>query len=207
MKHVLLINGSPHKNGCTFTALSEIAAQLEKNGVSSEIVSIGTGPVRGCIACGGCRRKGECVFGDDPANEIARKLAEADGVIIGSPIYYAGPNGALLALLDRVFFSRSGAFDGKPGAAIVSCRRGGNSATFEAMNQFFGINGMPTAPSTYWNDVHGYTAEDVYADEEGVETVRNLAQNMIFLMRSIRAGKEQFGKPEVKHQKFTHFVR
>ena len=137
MKHVLLINGSPHKNGCTFTALSEIAAQLEKNGVSSEIVSIGTGPVRGCIACGGCRKKGECVFGDDPANEIARKLAEADGVIIGSPIYYAGPNGALLAILDRVFFSRSGAFDGKPGAAIVSCRRGGASAGFDRLNKYF----------------------------------------------------------------------
>ena len=203
MKHVLLINGSPHKNGCTFTALSEIAAQLEKNGVSSEIVSIGTGPVRGCIACGGCRRKGECVFGDDPANEIARKLAEADGVIIGSPIYYAGPNGALLALLDRVFFSRSGAFDGKPGAAIVSCRRGGASAGFDRLNKYFTISNMPVVPSQYWNSVHGNTPEEVRQDLEGLQIMRALADNMAWMLKALDGSPHPQREPRVA----TNFIR
>ena len=203
MKHVLLINGSPHKNGCTFTALSEIAAQLEKNGVSSEIVSIGTGPVRGCIACGGCRKKGECVFGDDPANEIARKLAEADGVIIGSPIYYAGPNGALLAILDRVFFSRSGAFDGKPGAAIVSCRRGGASAGFDRLNKYFTISNMPVVPSQYWNSVHGNTPEEVRQDLEGLQIMRALADNMAWMLKALDGVPHPQREPRVG----TNFIR
>ncbi|MBR4421274.1 MAG: flavodoxin family protein, partial [Erysipelotrichaceae bacterium] len=161
---------------------------------------------RGCIGCRSCKKTGKCVF-NDLVNEVSPKLAEADGIVVGSPVYFGTPNGTVLSFMQRLFYSCGCDLHMKVGASIVSCRRGGNSATFETLNQFYGISGMPVVPSTYWNDVHGYTGEDVLTDAEGVETVRNMAANMVFLMKSIQAGKEQFGKPDVKHTKFTNFIR
>ena len=158
---VLLINGSPHKEGCTFTALSEIKDQLEKEGIDSEIFWIGNKPVRGCIACGKCGTLEKCAFDDDVANEIVEKMLESDGLIIGSPVYYAGPNGALCAILDRVFYAASSKFAFKPGASVVSCRRGGSTASFDRLNKYFTISNMPVVASKYWNMVHGNTPEEV----------------------------------------------
>ena len=159
--NVLLINGSPHKKGCTYTALSEVAGQLEKNGIGSNIVHIGSKPIRGCIACGACRETGLCVFDDDPVNECSGLLKAADGLIVGSPVYYAAPNGALCAFLDRLFYMKSGAYAYKPAAAVVSCRRGGASAAFDRLNKYFTISCMPIVSSQYWNSVHGNTPEEV----------------------------------------------
>ena len=181
MAKVLLLNGSPHANGCTATALSEMAKIFGQEGVETELIQVGNRNIRGCVSCGSCGRTGKCVF-DDLVNETAPKLAEADGIVIGSPVYYSMPNGTVLSFMQRLFFSSRCDLHMKVGASVVSCRRGGNSATFEIMNQFFGINGMPTVPSTYWNDVHGYTGEDVLKDEEGVETIRNMAANMAFMI-------------------------
>ncbi len=203
---VLMINGSPHPKGCIATALAIAGEEFAAAGVEYEIVQVGNKDVRGCIACGSCAKTGKCVF-DDIVNECAPKLAEADGLIIGSPVYYGGPNGTVLSFMQRLFYSTTADLRMKVGASIVSCRRGGNSATFEALNQFFGISGMPTVPSTYWNDVHGFSADDVYADEEGVQTVRNLARNMVFMMRSIADGAEAYGIPERNKEIFTNFIR
>ncbi|MDO5119679.1 MAG: flavodoxin family protein [Coriobacteriales bacterium] len=203
---VLMINGSPHPKGCIATALDIVAEELSAAGVEYEIVQVGNKDVRGCIACGTCSKMGKCVF-DDIVNECQPKLAEADGIIIGSPVYYGNPNGTVLSFMQRLFYSTTVDLRMKVGTSIVSCRRGGNSASFEALNQFFGISGMPTVPSTYWNDVHGFTADDVYADEEGVQTVRNLARNMVFMMRSIADGAEAYGIPERNKVVFTHFIR
>lgn len=203
---VLLINGSPDPRGCIHTALTLAAEVLNAEGIETEEIHIGNKDIRGCIACGRCRTAGKCVF-NDAVNETAPKLAEADGIVVGSPVYYGTPNGTVLSFLQRLFYSRSFDPHMKVGAAVVSCRRGGNSATFETLNQFFGINGMPTVPSTYWNDVHGFSGEDVLADAEGVETVRNMATNMAFMIKCIRAGSEQIGKPDVKHTQYTHFIR
>jgi len=183
-----------------------VAEELSAAGVEYEIVQVGNKDVRGCIACGSCGKTGKCVF-DDIVNECAPKLAEADGLIVGSPVYFGNPNGTVLSFLQRLFYSSGVDLRMKVGASIVSCRRGGNSATFEALNQFFGISGMPTVPSTYWNDVHGFSADDVYADEEGVQTVRNLARNMVFMMRSIADGAEAYGVPERNKEIFTNFIR
>ena len=204
---VLMINGSPNPKGCIATAFSIIAEELEAAGVESEQVMVGNKDIRGCIACLKCRELGKCVFDNDIVNKCAPKLAEADGLIIGSPVYYGGPNGTVLSFMQRLFYSTTADLRMKVGASIVSCRRGGNSATFEALNQFFGISGMPTVPSTYWNDVHGFSADDVYADEEGVQTVRNLARNMVFMMRSIADGAEAYGIPERNKEIFTNFIR
>jgi multimeric flavodoxin WrbA len=204
---VLMINGSPNPKGCISTAFDIAAEELTAAGVESEQVLVGNKDIRGCIACGRCRELGKCVFGNDLVNECARKLAEADGIIIGSPVYYGNPNGTVLSFMQRLFYSSGVDLRMKVGASIVSCRRGGNSATFESLNQFFGISGMPTVPSTYWNDVHGYTAEDVYADEEGVQTVRNLARNMAFLIRAIADGREAHQMPERNKASFTNFIR
>lgn len=204
---VLMINGSPNPKGCIATAFSIAAEEFAAAGVECERVDVGNKDIRGCIACGRCRELGKCVFDKDIVNECAVKLDEADGIIVGSPVYYGNPNGTVLSFMQRLFYSSSVDLRMKVGASIVSCRRGGNSATFESLNQFFGISGMPTVPSTYWNDVHGYTADDVYADEEGVQTVRNLARNMTFMMRSIADGANAYGIPERNKVTFTNFIR
>ena len=203
---VLMINGSPDMKGCISTAFKEAAKILNAEGIETEEVFIGNKNIRGCIACFRCKETGKCVF-NDLVNETAPKLAEADGVIVGTPVYFGNPNGTVLSFMQRLFFSCGLDLHMKVGASVVSCRRGGNSATFEAMNQFFGITGMPTVPSTYWNDVHGYKGEDVLADVEGAETIRNMATNMAFMIKSIKAGTEQFGKPDVRHTQFMNFIR
>ena len=181
--HVLLLNGSPNADGCTFTALSEVAATLKTENVTSEIFQIGKKPVRGCIACGACRERGACAFQDDVLPALVEAVKRADGIVIGSPVYYAGPNGALCALLDRLFFSSGALLKFKPGAAVVSCRRGGASASFDRLNKYFTINQMPVVSSQYWNSVHGFTPDDVRKDAEGLQTMRTLAHNMARQLR------------------------
>lgn len=203
---VLMINGSPNPKGCISEAFSIAVEEFAAGGVECERILVGNKDVRGCIACMRCRELGRCVF-DDIVNECAPKLAEADGIIIGSPVYFGNPNGTVLSFMQRLLYSAGVDLRMKVGASIVSCRRGGNSATFEALNQFFGISGMPTVPSTYWNDVHGYTGADVHADEEGEQTIRNLARNMIFMMRSIADGRDTYGVPERNKIIFTNFIR
>ena len=202
----LLINGSPRPKGCIGTAFQILCEEFQKEGIETEVINVGNQDIRGCVACGGCSKKGQCVF-DDLVNETAPKFEEADGLVIGSPVYYGQPNGNVISFMQRLFYSTSFPKAMKVGASVVSCRRGGNSATFEQINQFFGISGMPIAPSTYWNDVHGYGADDVYADEEGVQTMRNLARTMSFLMRAIAAEKERSGLPELPKVTFTNFIR
>ena len=187
---VLLINGSPHAQGCTYTALSEIASSLEKNGVDSEIFNIGTKAVHGCMGCASCRKTGKCVFDDDICNELAAKIAQSDGVVIGTPVYYASANGALCALLDRVFYSSSAKFAHKPAAAIVSCRRGGASAAFDRLNKYFTISQMPIVSSNYWNSVHGNTPEEVKKDLEGLQIMRLIGENMAYMLKCKAAGVE-----------------
>ena len=204
---VLLVNGSPHERGCTFTALSEVAKTLQENGVETEIFHVGNHPVRGCIACGRCAALGRCVFEDDAANQLQSLMKSADGVVIGSPVYYAGPNGALCALLDRVFYSSGGAFANKPAAAVVSARRSGTTAAFDRLNKYFTITNMPIASSQYWNSIHGRAPGEADQDEEGKQTMRTLARNMTFLMRSIALGKEAYGLPQPEPRVATHFIR
>lgn len=204
MAKVLLLNGSPHPHGCTATALEEMIRIFEQEGIQTELIQIGSKEIRGCIACGQCSRLGHCVF-DDPVNEIAPKFREADGLVIGSPVYYASPNGTLLSFLDRLFYSTSFSKHMKVGAAVVSCRRGGNTASFDVLNKYFSISGMPVASSTYWNQVHGFTADDVRKDSEGLQTMRNLARNMTFMIRAIADAKEKYGLPEAEHRSFTSF--
>ena len=204
MSKVLLLNGSPRPKGCTATALEEMIRVFEEEGVDCELVQVGGKPVRGCIACGRCGELGRCVF-DDLVNELSPKFREADGLVIGSPVYYGSPNGTLLALLDRLFYSSPFPKYMKVGAAVVSCRRGGNTASFDVLNKYFTISGMPVASSTYWNQVHGFTAEDVQKDLEGLQTMRNLARSMSFLMRAIADGKEKYGLPSLERGAFTSF--
>ena len=212
----LLINGSPHTNGCTFTALNIVAEELQKNGIETEIIHIGNKDIRGCIACGKCSELGHCVF-NDMVNEVAPKFELADGLVVGSPVYYAGPNGTLTNLLDRLFFSTP--FDKrmkvgaavvsamKVGAAVVSARRGGTTAAFDRLNKYFTISEMPIASSRYWNMVHGHTSEDVMQDEEGVQIMRILGRNMAFLIRAIAAERERNGLPEKEVTRYTNFIR
>ena len=203
---VLLINGSPHAQGNTALALGEAARELEKLGVQTETLHIGNKDIRGCISCGTCFEKGKCVF-DDAVNEAAAKLAEADGLIVGSPVYYASPNGTLLSFLDRLFFS-TGALDKtmKVGASVVVCRRGGASASFDALNKYFTICGMPVVSSQYWNSVHGLEPGEAAQDGEGLQTMHTLARNMAFLMRAIADAKAKYGLPEKEEPIFTHFI-
>lgn len=201
---VLLINGSPHERGCTYTALSEVAKALNTEGVETQIFHIGKGPVHGCIACNACAKAGKCVFDDDPANEMLQLMTEADGIVIGSPVYYAGPNGALCALLDRVFFA-SGGFLFKPAAAVVSARRSGTTAAFERLNKYFTMNRMPIVSSQYWNGVHGFTPEDVRKDAEGLQTMRSLGYNMAWMLKNIANGNQPL--PTVEPWKGTNFIR
>ena len=204
MAKVLLLNGSPRAHGCTATALEEMIAVLREEGLETELVQVGGKTIRGCAGCGRCATLGKCTF-DDLVNEVAIKLKEADGLVIGSPVYYGSPNGALLSLLDRLFYSTPFSKQMKAGAAIVSCRRGGNTASFDVLNKYFTISGMPVVSSTYWNQVHGFTPEDVRKDLEGLQTMRNLARNMAFLIKAIADGKEKYGLPPVEHDAFTSF--
>lgn len=200
---VLLINGSPRANGCTYTALSEVASALEQCGVETEIFQLGTAPVRGCIACGACAKLGKCAFDDDVCNALGAKMAAADGIVIGSPVYYAGANGAICAVLDRVFYSHGSHMHHKPGAAVVSCRRGGASATFDRLNKYFTISQMPIVSSTYWNSVHGSTPEQVRADLEGMQTMRTLGQNMAWMLKCM----ESQPLPETDAKVYTNFYK
>ena len=204
MANVLLLNGSPHAHGCTAAALKEMIRVFEAEGVETELIHVGNREIRGCVACGSCMKTGRCAF-DDLVNEIAPRFEAADGLVIGSPVYYASPNGTLLSFLDRLFYSTRFTKHMKVGAAVVSARRGGNTASFDVLNKYFSISGMPIATATYWNQVHGFTAEDVEKDAEGLQTMRNLARNMAFLMKAIADGKEKYGLPEVEHKAFTSF--
>ena len=205
MAKVLLINGSPHADGCTATALKEMIRIFEQNGVETEFVHVGNKEIRGCVSCGNCSKLGKCVF-DDMVNEIAQKFEEADGLVLGSPVYYSSPNGTLLSFLDRLFYSTSFSKQMKVGASVVSCRRGGNTATFDVLNKYFTISQMPVASSTYWNQVHGFNAEDVKKDAEGLQTMRNLARNMTFMMQAFADAKEKYGYPQVERGAFTSFA-
>ena len=202
----LLINGSPHANGCTFTALNIVAEELQKNGIETEIVHIGNKDIRGCIACGKCAELGRCVF-NDIVNEVAQKFEKADGLVVGSPVYYAGPNGTLTNLLDRLFYSAHYDLRMKVGAAVVSARRGGTTAAFDRLNKYFTISEMPVVSSRYWNMVHGFTPEDVMKDEEGCQVMRVLGRNMAFLIRAIAAERDRNGLPEKVAASYTNFIR
>ncbi|HBZ02358.1 MAG TPA: flavodoxin family protein [Lachnospiraceae bacterium] len=204
MSKVLIINGSPHVNGCTATALNEMKTVFDEEGIEAEIINIGNKAIRGCISCGNCSNTGKCVF-DDIVNEIAPKFEECDGIVFGSPVYYGSPNGNLLSFLDRLFYSTPFSKHMKVGAAVVSCRRGGNTASFDVLNKYFTISGMPVASSTYWNQVHGFTAEDVKKDLEGLQTMRNLARNMTFLIRAIADAKNKYNLPVQEREMFTSF--
>ena len=204
MYKVLLINGSPHSNGCTATVLNEMINILEDEGIETKLIHVGNKNIRGCISCNSCSQKGRCVF-DDMVNETAAEFESADGLIVGSPVYYGSPNGTLLSFLDRLFYSTPFSKQMKVGAAVVSCRRGGNTASFDVLNKYFTISGMPVASGTYWNQVHGFTSEDVLKDKEGLQTMRNLARNMAFLIKSIGDGKEKYGLPETERKYFTSF--
>ena len=203
---VLILNGSPHTNGNTATAIAELVRIFEQEGVQAEVVQVGNKAIRGCIACGSCYATGKCAI-DDVVNELAPKFAEADGLVAASPVYYASANATLVALLDRLFYST--AFDKtmKVGAAVAVARRGGCSATFDELNKYFTISGMPVASSQYWNSVHGCVPGEAQQDAEGLQTVRTLARNMTFLMKSIALGKEKYGLPEKEERQGTNFIR
>lgn len=204
---VLLVNGSPHQKGNTALALEEIAGQLKKNGIDSELVWIGNRPVRGCIACDQCLRKGNgaCVFNDDVCNDISGRFSEADALIVGSPVYYGQPNGTLLSIIQRAFYSNGGAIAGKPAAAVAVCRRGGATATFETLNMPFQMMNMPIVSSQYWNIVYGRDAGEAALDKEGMQTMRTLANNMAFLLKST-GGKTAPGRIGEGWEP-THFIR
>lgn len=203
---VLLINGSPHKEGNTYLALREMEKIFEQEQVESEIIHIGNKPIRGCIACRVCAQKGKCVF-DDCVNEIAPKFQEAHGIVIGSPVYYASANGTLVSFLDRLFFSTPFDKTMKVGASVVVARRGGLSSTFDELNKYFTICGMPVASGQYWNSVHGREIGEAAEDAEGLQGMRTLARNMSFLMKAIALGKEQFGLPKKEEFQRTDFIR
>ncbi len=204
--NVLLINGSPNAKGCTYTALSEVERTLQAEGIATELVHIGNRDIRGCIACYKCAEQGHCVF-NDAVNELAPKFEAADGLVVGSPTYYAGPNGTLTNLLDRLFFSTPFSKRMKVGAAVCSARRGGTTATFDRLNKYFTISEMPIASSRYWNMVHGHNAEDVLKDEEGIQCMRILGRNMAFLIRAIAAERERNGLPMLEETVYTNFIR
>ena len=204
MARVIVINGSPRADQCTATALDEVIKTLNEEGIETELIHIGNKSIRGCTACGYCFTHDKCVF-DDEVNEVNAKLAEADGLVVGSPVYYSAPNGTIISFLDRLFYSAQYDMHMKVGAAVVSARRGGNTASFDVLNKYFSISGMPIATSTYWNQVHGFTAEDVKKDAEGLQTMRNLARNMAFMIKAIADAKEKYGLPVVERDAFTSF--
>ena len=204
--NVLMINGSPRGNGNTAVALREMKQVFAQAGVEVTELNVGSKAIRGCIACGKCGELGKCVF-DDAVNEAAPLLARADGVVVASPVYYASANGNLISFLDRLFYSNHCDLTMKVGASVVCARRGGCSATFDELNKYFTISGMPLAPSQYWNSIHGRLPGEAEQDEEGKQTMRTLARNMIFLMKSIALGKEAYGLPEKEQRVATHFIR
>lgn len=203
---VLMINGSPHAAGSTYTALHEMEKVFNENGVETEIVRVGHLAVRGCVACRSCYKTGKCAI-DDIVNELAPKLEACDGLVIGSPVYYASANATLEAVLQRLFYSTHFSKTMKVGAAVASARRGGITATFDEMNKFFTISGMPIASGQYWNGIHGNSAEEAAQDGEGLQSMRTLARNMTFLMKSIALGKEKYGVPENEQPIRTNFIR
>ena len=200
---VVLINGCPHRKGNTFIALSEVAGALEKEGVQTEIIQLGIKAVQGCIACNKCAELGHCVFQDTLYNQVREALQEADGIVVGSPVYYAGPNGALCALLDRVFYSCSELLAYKAGASVAVCRRGGASATFDRLNKYFTILNMPVVSSQYWNSVHGMRPGEATEDAEGLQTMRMLGRNMAWLLKGVK--REERPEPELRVM--TNFIR
>lgn len=206
---VLLINGSPHKDGCTATALAEVAKTLNAEGVETETLHIGTEAVRGCIACRGCHRSGKnrCVFGDDLVNVAIEKMEECDGLVVGSPVYYGSANGTLISLLDRMFFAGSSAMAGKPGCVVCSARRAGTTATYDELNKYIGISGMLAVPSCYWNMVHGNNKEEVVQDEEGMRIMRVLGKNMAWLIKVLDAAKDIVPRPAPEPPAHTNFIR
>ena len=203
---VLMLNGSPGAGGNTATALREMEQVFQAEGVETEIVQVGGQQVRGCVACGGCAKLGRCVY-DDAVNQLAPKFEACDGLVVGSPVYYASANATLVALLTRLFYSTPFDKSMKVGASVVAARRGGLSATFDELNKFFTISGMPVASSQYWNSVHGRLPGEAAQDAEGLQTMRTLARNMTFLMKSIALGKEAFGLPEKEPRQATNFIR
>lgn len=204
---VLLINGSPHEYGCTYTALYEVAGKLKEHGIETEILYLGLKPIAGCIACGKCSETGRCVF-NDQVNEVLDKLDEYDGMVIGSPVYYAGPSGQLCAFLDRLFYCSAERMAGKFGAAVVSCRRGGASSAFDRLNKYFTICNVNVVSSQYWNQVHGFTPEDVRQDLEGMQTMRTLGENMAWLLKNMETGKKNgIPKPQYEPRVATHFIQ
>lgn len=204
---VLLINGSPNEHGCTYTALGIVAEELRSGGIETEIFYIGKKPVAGCTACGSCAKTGRCVF-DDAVNGIIARLDEIDAIVLGSPVYYAAPAGQLCAFLDRLFFAAGGRMAHKLGASVVSCRRGGASASFDRLNKYFTISCMPVVSSNYWNQVHGFTPDDVMKDEEGVQTMRILGRNMAWLLKAVEAGRKAGVTPPAPEARImTNFIR
>lgn len=203
---VLLINGSPKANGNTATALAEMAKVFAEEGIETVTMQVGSQAVRGCIGCGKCGKLGKCVF-DDIVNEAAAMLAQCDGMVVGSPVYYASANGTVTAFLDRLFYSNHTDLRMKVGASIVAARRGGLNAAMDQLNKYFSISGMPIASSQYWNDVHGGAPGEALADAEGMQTMRTLARNMSFLMKSIALGKDAFGLPQKEKHVWTNFIR
>lgn len=207
MSKILMINGSPNEHGCTWTALQAVANELNRHNIQTELVYLGKKAVQGCIACMNCRKTGRCIF-NDMVNELTARLDEFDGFVAGSPVYFAGPSGQICSFLDRLFFCNFGRMAGKLGAAVVSCRRAGSSAAFDRLNKYFTISNMNVAGSQYWNQVHGFTPEDVRKDEEGLQTMRTLALNMAWLLDSIKAGQQAGLKtPLYEDHLYTNFIR
>lgn len=203
---VLMINGSPRANGNTALALREMEKIFAENGIETEIVTVGNKDIRGCVACATCAKTGKCAF-DDIVNETAKKFEEAQGLVIASPVYYASANGTLISFLDRLFYSSHFDKTMKVGASVAVARRAGTTATFDEMNKYFTISSMPVATSNYWNELHGREKGEAEKDLEGMQTIRTLARNMSFLMKSIELGREKFGLPEKEERVWTHFVR
>ena len=203
---VLILNGSPHARGNTFVALDEMAKVFKQEGIDVEIVQVGNKRIGGCVACGYCKANGRCAF-DDGVNEIAEKLKDADGLVVGSPVYYASANATLIAVLDRLFYSTRFDKTMKVGAAVVAARRGGITSTFDELNKYFTISGMPIASGQYWNGIHGCHGTEAEGDFEGLQMMRTLAKNMAFLIKSIALGKEKFGLPEKEEKIATSFIR
>ena len=206
---VLLINGSPHEKGCTYTALTETAKELERQSIETEILWVGIGPIRGCSGCGACAKNepGRCIFNDDTVNIGLEIMEQSDGLIVGSPVHYANASGAITSFLDRFFYAGKG-FALKPAAAVVSCRRAGSTATLDQLQKYFTISQMPIVSSQYWNMVHGATPNDVMKDEEGLQTMRVLGRNMAWLLRCIEEGKNVgIPLPEQENRTWTNFIR
>jgi multimeric flavodoxin WrbA len=204
---VLLLNGSPHPKGSTHTALTVVASSLREEGIDSVLKQVGHLAIRGCIACEKCEKSGLCIFNDDPVNECIGLLKEADALVVGCPVYFAGPNATLCALLDRMFFRKSGAYAYKPAAAVVSCRRGGASASFDRLNKYFTISSMPVVSSVYWNSVHGNSAGETVQDLEGINVMRALGKNMAWLLKCLALAREKVPYPDLGPRISTNFIR